>query len=81
MKTAKALVYGNIAVYTNIALSVYNCFRLDTIMLRIHLFSIVTIKMPQALAALVSLGLLIVKIMTNVLYYIPNKHGMTSSPC
>ena len=81
MKTAKISVYGNIAVYRNIAMSVYTCFRLDTIMLRIHLFSIFNIKTPRALAALVSLGLLIVKKLTNVLYYIPNKHGMTSSPC
>ena len=81
MKTAKISVYGNIAVYRNIAMSVYNCFILDTIMLRIHLFSIFNIKTPRALAALVSLGILIVKKLTNVLYYIPNKHGMTSSPC
>ena len=46
MKTAKISVYGNIAVYRNIAMSVYNCFRLDTIMLRIHVFSIFTIKTP-----------------------------------
>ena len=36
-------------------------------MLRIHLFSIFTIKTPRALAVLVSLGLLIVKTLTNVL--------------
>ena len=43
--------------------------RLYTKMLRIHLFSIFTIKMPRALAALAPLGLLIVKTLTNVLYY------------
>jgi len=35
--------------------------------LGIHLFSIFTIKMPRALAALTTLGLLIVKTLTNVL--------------
>jgi len=37
-------------------------------MFRIHLFSIYTIKTPRALYALVPLGLLIVKILTNVRY-------------
>jgi len=41
--------------------------RLYTKMLRIHLFSIFTIKTPKALAALAPLGLLIVKTVTNVL--------------
>ena len=36
-------------------------------MLRIHLFSIFTIKTPRALAALTPVGLLIVKTLTNVL--------------
>ena len=36
-------------------------------MLRIHLFSIFTIKTPWALAALAPLCLLIVKTLTNVL--------------
>ena len=36
-------------------------------MLRIHLFSIFTIKTPRVLAALTPLGLLIVKTLTNVL--------------
>ena len=36
-------------------------------MLRIHLFSIFTIKTPRALAALSPLGLLIVKTLTHVL--------------
>ena len=39
-------------------------------MLRIHLFSIFSIKTPQDLAVLLPLGLLIVKTLTNVLYYI-----------
>ena len=41
--------------------------RLYTKMLRIHLFSIFTIKTPRALAALTPVGLLIVKTLTNVL--------------
>ena len=36
-------------------------------MLRIHMFSIFTIKTPQPLAALAPLGLLTVKTLTNVL--------------
>ena len=36
-------------------------------MLRIHLFSIFTIKTPRALAALAPFGLLIVKTQANVL--------------
>jgi len=36
-------------------------------MLRIHLFSIFVIKTPRAIAALASFGLLIVKILTNIL--------------
>ena len=41
--------------------------RLYTEMLKIHLFSIFTIKTPRALAALTPLGLLIVKTLANVL--------------
>ena len=41
--------------------------RLYTKMLRIHLFSIFTIKTPLALVALAPLGILIVKTLTNVL--------------
>ena len=41
--------------------------RVLTKMLRIHLFSIFTIKTPRALAALAPLGLLIVKTLTHVL--------------
>jgi len=41
--------------------------RLYTKMLRIHLFSIFTIKTPRTLAALAPLVLLIVKTLTNVL--------------
>ena len=56
MKTANIPVYGNIAVYIN------QCVK----MLRIHLFF--TIKTPQALAALMPLGLLIVKTLTLCMY-------------
>ena len=75
MKTANIPVYGNIAVYIyNIAVYIQYCGvytilrclsknRLYTKMLRIHLFSIFTIKTPQALTALAS----IVKTLTNVL--------------
>ena len=52
-------------MYGNIALYVYN--RLYTKMLRIHLFSISTIKTPRALAAVDPLGLLTMKTLTNVL--------------
>jgi len=55
MKTAKLPVYGNVAM------SVYK------IMLRIRLFSISTIKTPQALATFTPLDHLIVKTLTNVL--------------
>jgi len=43
----------------------------------IHLFSIFNIKTPQALAALVPLGLLIVKTLTNVLLTI-TRYGLSS---
>ena len=41
-------------------------YRLDTTLLRIHLFSVFTIKRPRAIAALAPLGLLIVKTPTHV---------------
>jgi len=41
--------------------------RLDTKLLRIHLFSVFTVKRPRALAALAPLGHLIMKTLTNVL--------------
>ena len=41
--------------------------RLDTKLLRIHLFSVFTVKTTRALAALAPLGLLIAKTLTNVL--------------
>jgi len=41
--------------------------RLYSKMLRLHLFSIFTIKTPRALTALTPLGLLIVKTLTNEL--------------
>jgi len=66
MKTANIPLYGNIAVYIKI-LHCLSINRLYTKMLRIHLFSIFTIKTPRAHAALTPLGLLIVKTLTNVL--------------
>jgi len=59
MKTANIPLYENIAVYKIIVLSVY--------MLRIHSFSIFTIKTPLGLAALAPLVLLIMKTQTAVL--------------
>ena len=53
--------------------SVYEIFRclsksrLYTQMLRIHLFSIFTVKTPQGLSVLALLGHLIVKTLTNIL--------------
>jgi len=66
MKIANIPVYGNNAVYIKI-LRCLSKNRLYTKMLRIHLFSIFTIKTPRALPALAPLGLLIVKSMTSVL--------------
>ena len=42
----------------------------DTKLLRVYLFTVFTIKRPRALASLASLGLLIVKTVTNILYYL-----------
>ena len=39
----------------------------DTKLFRVYLFTVFTIKRPRALASLVSLGLLIVKTVTNIL--------------
>jgi len=39
----------------------------DTMLFRVYLFTVFTIKRPRALASLVSLGLLIVKTVTNIL--------------
>jgi len=66
MKTDNKRVYGNIEVYIRYY-AVLSKNRLYTKMLRIHLFNIFTIKTPRALAALTPSGLLIVKILTNVL--------------
>jgi len=46
--------------------------RLDTKLLKIHLFNVFTIKRPRALAALAPLGLLIMKTLTNVLQLLRN---------
>jgi len=59
IKTANKPPYGHIAVYENILLCLSKN-RLYTI--RIHLFDIFIIKTPQ-------LGLLMLKTLTNVLYY------------
>ena len=39
----------------------------DTTLFRVHVFTVFTIKRPQALASLTTLGLLIVKTVTNML--------------
>jgi len=65
MKTANIPVYGNVACMEISRFLTKN--RLYTKMLRIHVFSVVTIKTPQALAALVPLGFLIVKTLTDIL--------------
>jgi len=44
-------------------------------MLRVHVFSIFTIKTPRALAGIAPLGLLIVKTLTNVLSLLLNHYG------
>jgi len=65
MKTDNIPVYGNIALYWDLSTK--------KIIHKIHLFflfSICTIKTSRALAALALFGLLIVKKLTNVLYYI-----------
>ena len=66
MKTANILVYGNIEVYSRYY-AVLSKNRLYTKILRIHLFNIFTIKTSRALAALMPIGLFIVKTLTNVL--------------
>ena len=43
--------------------------RLYTKILGLHLFRIFIIKMPPVLAALAPLGILIVKLLTNVFYF------------
>ena len=48
-------------------------------MLIIHLFSIITIKTTRALAALTTLGLLIVKILTSVPLLLLNVLPISSS--
>jgi len=55
MKTANIPIYGNITVYIKYYAVCLKIFY--TKMLRIHLFSIFTIKTPQALVALAPLGL------------------------
>ena len=42
----------------------------DTKLFRVYLFTVFTIKRPRALASLAPLGLLIVKTVTNILYYL-----------
>jgi len=42
---------------------------MEILMLRLHLFSIFTIKTPRALAALATSGLLIVKTLTDILLH------------
>ena len=77
MKTVKIPVYENIAVFIKYC-AVCLKHRLYTYMLRGHLFSIFIVKMPQALAALASLGLLIVNALTKCSLTITNtKLGMS----
>ena len=65
MKTATIPVYVIIAVFIQYCAV---CLKKNyTNMLRIHSFSIFTIKTPWALAALALLGLLIVQTLINVL--------------
>ena len=64
MKTANIPVYGTIALYIKYCALSKN--RLYTNIL-LQLFSIFTIKMPQAIGALASVGLFIVKTLTNLL--------------
>jgi len=76
---------ANIPVYKYIlrCMEIFCCLfenRLDTKMLRIHLFSIFAIKTPRTLVVLASLGLLIVKTLTNVLLHrIASNYSHTSS--
>jgi len=67
MKPANIQVYGTIAVYIRYCAVCLKIDYIHTKMLRIHLFSIFTIKTSWALIALVPLDLLIVKTLTNVL--------------
>jgi len=65
MKTDNIPVYGNIALYWDLST------KKDYTQKYINfLFSIFTVKTSRALAALALFGLLIVKKLTNVLYYI-----------
>ena len=65
MTTANIPVYGHIALYIKYYMSVLK--GLYTNMLKIHLFSVFTIKTPRALAAVAPLDLLISKTLTHLL--------------
>ena len=64
MKTATIPIYGNNAVYGNIALCVCIKYRLDTKLLRLYMSGIFKIMTPWTLAALVPFGHSIVKTLT-----------------